>query len=130
METLKFSIDLSVDYQTVAPRVLISVNDDIKFDQDVSESRIINFDHTIQSKNTLTIDRQNKPIDRKQDLFINKISIDGIDLRNLIWHKSVFTHVDGREVMGETWLGLNGTWRLDFNGPFWKYMMDWVNGEV
>ena len=130
METLKFRIDLSVDYQTVAPRVLIAINDDIKFDQDISESRIINFNYTIQPKNTLIINRQNKPDNEKQDLLINKISIDGIDLRNLIWHNSVFTHVDGREVIGETWLGLNGTWRLDFNGPFWKYMMDWVNGDV
>jgi len=63
-------------------------------------------------------------------LFINKIKINGIDLRNLIWSKSVFRHQDRREVIGETWLGLNGTWRLEFNGPFWKFLMDWVNGDV
>mgnify|MGYP000070459880 FL=1 len=130
METLKFKITLSTDYQTTSPNVVIKINDDPKFAQALREKQTICFDYTIQEKNTLVIDRQNKPDDEKQDLFIEQVEIDGIDLRNLIWHKSVFTHVDGREVIGETWLGLNGTWKLEFNGPFWKYMMDWVNGEV
>ena len=130
METLKFKIRLSTDYQATAPHVVIKINNDVKFDGELTEKQTIEFDHTLTERNILIIDRQNKPDNEKQDLFIDAISIDGIDLRNLIWHKSIFAHVDGREVIGETWLGLNGTWQLKFNGPFWKYMMDWVNGEV
>jgi len=130
METLKFEIKLRTEYQNTAPRIVIKVNDDIQFDQALTESQTISFDYTLQQKNTLTIDRQNKPDNEKQDLYIDQISINGINLRNLIWHKSIFTHVDGREVIGETWLGLNGNWRLTFNSPFWKFMMDWVNGKV
>jgi len=130
LETLKFEIDLSCDYQKIPPDVKVSVNNDVKFSQLLTQAQTIEFEHTLDNKNVLVIDRQNKIDNLKQDLFINKIKINGVDLRNLIWSKSVFKHVDGCEVIGETWLGLNGTWRLEFNGPFWKFMMDWVNDEI
>ena len=130
LETLKFEIDLHTAYQKTPPYITISVNDNIKFNEKLLERKVIAFEHTLNKENMLIIHRQNKPENSKQDLFINSIKIDGIDLRNLIWSKSIFTHTDGREVVGETWLGLNGTWRLKFNGPFWQFMMDWVNGKV
>ena len=130
METLRFNIKLDTDYQSTAPAVTVMFNGKTQFDHQITDQTEVQFRGEIQERNSLVIDRQNKPDNEKQDLFIISISVDSIDLRNLIWSRSIFTHLDGRQVVGETWLGLNGTWQLQFNGPFWKHMMDWVNGDV
>ena len=130
METLRFNIKLDTDYQNVAPKVTVMFNGKNKFDSLLNSNTTIVFDGKIQERNDLIIERQNKPDNEKQDLFIRAISIDEIDLRNVIWSKSTFLNTDGKRIIGETWLGLNGTWSLQFTGPFWKYMMDWVNADV
>ena len=130
MEILKFNIKLDTDYQSIAPKVTVMFNGENKFDQTIDTETNIMFDAEIKDQNTLIIDRQNKPDNEKQDLFIRTVSIDDIDLRNLIWSKAVFMNADYELVIGETWLGTNGNWCLKFAGPFWKYMMDWVNGDV
>ena len=130
MEILKFNIKLDTDYQNMAPMVTVKFNDETKFNHSVSTDTDVQFTGTIKEHNSLIIDRQNKPDNEKQDLFIRTVSIDDIDLRNLIWSKSYFLNADGERVIGETWLGTNGTWVLQFAGPFWKHMMDWVNGDV
>ena len=76
-----------------------------------------------------------------QMLHIKNIKIDNIDLRNLVWHRSVFEptypepwaseqRAQGvkleEQVLGEMYLGHNGTWRFEFTSPIYKFLIAWA----
>jgi hypothetical protein len=76
-----------------------------------------------------------------QDVIIKYIKIDGVNIRDMIWTNSYYEpeypepwasqqKSQGIElekyVPGETWLGHNGVWRLNFISPFYRFLMDWI----
>jgi hypothetical protein len=81
---------------------------------------------------------------KTQMLYIKTILIDNIDLRNLVWSRSVFEpnypepwaseqQAQGIElekhVLGEVYLGHNGTWKFEFTSPIYKFLVDWAKGD-
>ena len=95
----------------------------------------------------LQLRRSNKSDDQcieinnqKQDQYviIDEVSIDGINVENLIWNRSWFEpqypvlwaeqqKENGIEletkVIGETWLSHNGVWNFEFFSPFYKFVI-------
>ena len=55
LETLKFEIDLHTAYQETPPKITISVNDNIKFNENLIKGKIIAFEHTLNKENTYKI---------------------------------------------------------------------------
>jgi hypothetical protein len=81
---------------------------------------------------------------KTQMLHIKTIKLDNIDLRNLIWSRSTFTptypepwateqQAQGvkleEQVVGEMYLGHNGTWRFEFTSPIYKFLVEWAKGN-
>jgi len=73
-----------------------------------------------------------------QYVILNQVCIDGIDVQNLIWHRSWFEpiystvwkqqQIDAgvaleEKIIGETWLSHNGTWKFEFFSPFYKFII-------
>ena len=95
----------------------------------------------------LSIIRSNKSDDQclvhdgeKKDQYVilERVCIDGIDIQNLVWHRSWYEPcypstwaaeqaANGilleEKVIGETWLSHNGTWHFDFFSPFYKFLI-------
>lgn len=86
----------------------------------------------------------NDGILKTQMLHIKSILIDNIDLRNLLWSRSVFEpeypepwaseqQAQGvkleKQVLGEMYLGHNGTWRFEFTSPIYKFLVNWAKGN-
>lgn len=115
------------------------------------KNQTIKFAHTLECNqlHTITIRRYNKTDDQcvilnngqRQDqyLIINQVIIDEIDIQNLIWHRSwyepEYPELWAREqqaqgiklepkVIGETWLGHNGSWHFQFTSPFYQYVIN------
>ena len=75
----------------------------------------------------------------------NKIKIDGVDIKNIIWTYSINIpeypepwaseyvtagNILEKEVIGATKFGHNGIWYLDFTSPFYIYIMQWMGGGL
>lgn len=144
-EHLHFKIELGGTYWKKAPKYTILVNDQvvvsdhivtptdttsfIEFDAEVAEGpcslkiRLENKDNsdTVQSADKTEI---------LQDMLLNigKIEIDEIDLAHLVYQNSVFTGDDPtRPVLTKCInLGWNGTWELEFNSPFYIWLLETI----
>ena len=155
-ETIDFQIKFISNYWNNPPWACVLVNDVIKFDGAITENTsLIKFSHTLEFDSThcLTIKRSGKSnneirknIDgtiEDQILIIDQIKIDGVDIRNILYTDSynqpVYPVAWAKEqisagltlekyVPGETHLGHNGTWRLNFTSPFYQFLINKMNG--
>jgi hypothetical protein len=155
-EFINFKIKFTPKFWDRPPVACISVNDEVKFHNNVtSENFIVDFSHTMDfhQKHCLSIKRSGKTDDQvrknldgsydDQALIINQIIIDGVDIRNIIYTDSynepVYPEAWAQEqrlanivledrVPGETYLGHNGIWRLNFTSPFYQFVMDKMHG--
>lgn len=152
-ETMAFEIILRAEFWDKPPGVEIFVNDQSLFNGLIDNScYTINFSSTVDlnAEHQLSIRRFNKTTDQTrydgqqlldQLLYIDRISVDGINIRNIIWSKSwnepVYPEPWATEqrsqgielqekIPAETCLGHNGIWRLNFSSPFYKFIMDWM----
>ena len=148
-EIIKFKLDLIPYYWDKAPGATILVDNEIKFNGLITESITVSFSHSLNfGSHQLIIKRFNKTnqqvrfvdgVIESQLLSIKKIIIDDINIRNLIWNNS-YNEPDYPEpwatqqrndgvilekfVKGETHLGHNSIWRLDFISPFYQFIFD------
>ena len=157
-EIIKFIIEFKSDYWDLPPGVTISVDDTIKFDGLVTETNTnINFVHTLtfNQPHQLAITRYNKDDTqrrcdadgtvRDQLLTITLFILDGIDIKNIIqtqsFNEPIYPEPWASEqkqmgivldklVIAETCFGHNGTWRLNFTSPFYKFLYNSMDGIV
>lgn len=150
-ETIRFSIGFVSEFWDKPPMVDISIDHILQISSVLDQpAQTIVFDSDINfgSNHVLSIKRHNKSVDqcrvdsdgKQQDQFcsIKKVCIDGIDVQNLIWHRSWFEPdypepwaqsqrdagiVLESKVIGETWLSHNGTWFFEFTSPFYKFLI-------
>lgn len=76
---------------------------------------------------------------RDQMIRLLQVSIDGINVQNKVWHTSWFDpdydpswQAENlkrgieleQHIVGETWWGHNGIWRLNFSSPFYRFMIN------
>lgn len=147
-ETIKFNFEFFPEYtDDDYPSANILIDSESKFDGIITDSRhVVSFWHTLSldQQHRLTINRYGKA-NKPQQLTIKRISIDGIDIRNIIWAHSYNTPIYPEpwasqqraagikleeQVLGETCFGHNGTWVLNFTSPFYKFLYDWMDGYL
>jgi hypothetical protein len=155
-ETIKFEFIFEPVYWDAAPTVEILVDNCSKFKGAVTtkENKIAFYhDLAFDQAHELIIIRYGKEINQTrltgdiqdQILKITNIVIDGVDIQNIIWSRSYFEPeypepwateqtnngiILEKAIPGETWLGHNGTWTLQFASPFYKFLMDAMNGKI
>lgn len=149
-EHIIFELDFFGQYWDQPPLAKISINNDEKYHGSICDIQQIAFSHTLafNQRHVLKIERFNKTDSQcrinalgqldDQILHIKKIAIDGINIRNLIWHKSVFTPMYPKlwaaqqkhlgiklesNIVGETILSHNGSWTFEFSSPFWNFLI-------
>lgn len=154
-ETIQFRVILTAQYWDLPPHATISINDVEEFDGAIIGNKDlpqeIVFSHTLEFGKTyqLTIVRYNKNSDqcqiledgslRDQLLQIHSVTIDGVNIRDIVWTQSKFFPVYPEPwateqitlgniletgIIGETILGHNGKWVLGITSPFWQYIFD------
>lgn len=152
METIKFEIVLEPVYWDKPPHVNIKLNDKEYHNDLVKVKTKVNFVENLNFGNhVLKIIRTNKTDDQcineiqDQKLLLKEIKIDGINIRNIIWHYSYYTpdypklwslyqFKQGikleQQVRGETIFAHNGIWELKFTSPFYRYIFDWMEDKI
>jgi hypothetical protein len=142
-ETIDFELSFTSIYSDQAAHATILIDDQIKFDGKITDFKtIVSFTHTLDFKqHCLTIQRSGKTAE-DQMLVIDQIKIDGINIRNVIYTDSINEpeypklwelqqikagNTLEKQVIGETHLGHNSTWRLMFTSPFYQFLMDKMN---
>lgn len=149
-EKIKFEIFLDTEYWDRPPYAELLIDKTQKFIGPVDNACLqpIVFEHELLFNQThqLSIRRFGKTNDQvkenlNQTLSIDKILIDGINIRNIMWAYS-WNEPDYPEpwatqqrelgviledkIPAETVFGHNCTWRLDFTSPFYRFIMDWL----
>lgn len=159
-ETINFCLSLSAVFWDKPPMATIFLDGDEKFSGKITANQSnpekIFFSHKLRfsESHELRVYRDNKTVDqccstltgqlRDQLLIINGLSIDGVDVRHLIWCRSQFVpvypepwrsqqieagHVLEHTIIGESVLGHNGTWSLAFTSPFWQFLFDDMDNQ-
>jgi hypothetical protein len=156
-ENIFFDIILDATYWDQPPRleVLIDNKSVEKYTIDQPEfhirfQQVMSFDqpHILELRRTGKTQDQTRMLEdgtfETQMLHIKTVKLDNIDLRNLIWHSSKFEpeypepwaseqQAQGIEledqVLGEMYLGHNGTWSFTFTSPIYKFLVGWAKGN-
>lgn len=157
-ETITFELHLVSEFWNTPPLATITVDDTEYFNGPVAAGlTVVKFTHTcaFDRPHRLTLDRQGKTDDEiriepdgtraEQWLTIEKVKIDGVDIRNIVWSYSVNIpeypepwasdqiaagNQLNNKVIGDTKFGHNGVWYLDFTSPFYIYIMQWMGGGI
>lgn len=157
-ETITFELHLLSEFWNTPPLATITLDGCEYFNGPVPAGlTVVKFTHTCEfdQPHRLTLDRQGKTDSEvqvnsdgtrsEQYLTIEKIKIDGVDIRNIIWTYSVNVpeypepwaseyvtagNILEKEVIGATKFGHNGIWYLNFTSPFYIYIMQWMGGGI
>jgi len=151
-EKIKFEITLLSEFWDKKPTAQIYVDDTLKFSDYIDSKQQISFDHELDfGPHVLKIIRGNKTNDQSisfekdQKLNLLSVSIDGINIRNIVWHYSwyepkypqpwaMMQQKQGitleSKVLGETTFGHNGVWYLNFISPFYQHLINWMDGKI
>lgn len=146
-EFIQFDIDFVSEFTNSTPKIKVYLDDEIMHECTMpqGEHRITFFSRLkTNQKHTIKVIRSNKLPGQDQMVRIVNLRIDKINIRDLVWHTSVYYPdypepwaTEQREqgieleypVYGETWFGHNGTWLFEFDSPFWYWLMKKVVGE-
>lgn len=151
-ESIQFKFEFQSEFWDQPPIIDICIDQTLLWSGPVNlKKQTIEFTHTLEcgQAHTIAIRRYNKTDDQcvilsnrqRQDqyLIINQVIIDAVDIQNLVGHRSWYEpeypelwaqqqQAQGIEleskVIGETWLGHNGTWYFQFTSPFYQYVID------
>lgn len=142
-EELEFKLTLSGRYWGKKPAYQVLLNDevvasgivdtpseeqfDIEFAREVAEDTdhqlIVRF---LNKEDSDTIENADKT-DILKDMILNidGLSIDGIEVGNLLWTNSEYFDTDGNSIMTECVnLGKNGDWVFKFTSPFYIWLLE------
>lgn len=146
-EIITFEIFLNSQFDNIPPSADVYVDDELKWSGLINDpTYTIKFEHTLNFSvpHQLSIKRSNKSHQHNgqdQLLTLTKLKIDGVDVRNIMWSQSwnepeypepwaSQQRAQGIEleekVLAETCWGHNGTWRLNFTSPFYRFIMNWM----
>jgi hypothetical protein len=137
-------LEVVVDGDSVGKYIVDQPNFHIRF------RRVMRFDqpHMLELRRTGKTNDQTRVLAdgtfETQMLHVKTVKLDNIDLRNLVWHSSQFEpdypepwateqQEQGvkleKQVVGEMYLGHNGTWRFEFTSPIYKFLVAWARGN-
>jgi hypothetical protein len=158
-ELITFNIALNASFWDKPPVIKILVNGLEKFYGEITNQGIskITFKHKLSfdQSHQLSIVRTGKTNNQRvskglhgdildQIISIDSIVIDGVNIRNILWVQSWYEpdypepwasqqNAQGivleKKIPGETCFGHNGTWKLNFTSPFYRFVMNWMEGQ-
>lgn len=150
-ETIKFQMEFESHFWDRSPELRIFVDDKEMFhgfadQKHFSVNFICKLDfglHTLKIQRTNKTDDQCVTLDngttKDQYIILEKLTIDDINVQNLIWHRSWYEpdypsnwkkqqiklgNVLEEKIPGEVWLSHNGIWYFKFTSPFYKFVID------
>lgn len=150
-EKINFSIKLRPEFWDKPPTAQVYLDNEIKFNGVIDKPTVISFNSIMTfGTHQLKIERGNKTNDqcvddKDQKLHLDEVSIDDINIRNIVWHYSwyepkypqpwaLLQQKQGitleTKVIGETTFGHNGAWYLNFTSPFYNHLIDWMRGDI
>jgi hypothetical protein len=155
-ETIDFELHLVSEYWNKPPMAKIAVDGTEYFNEAVPKGTyIVKFTHVcdFDKPHRLTLTRSGKDDSQcktlangrqlDQILTLEKLKVDGINIRNIVWSQSINIaeypepwateqraagNLLEDEAIGVTTFGHNGTWYLDFTSPFYVFIMNWMGG--
>ena len=144
-ELIKFEFVFSSTYWNTPPHIEILIGNKVhysghlhKHNTTVEFSAHLDFTehslHILRTGKTLAESRHVDGEWETQSCSLERLTVDGINIRNILWSKSTFVPVydstqDGEAVVeGELIFGYNGTFHLNFTSPFYQYVVDCVRG--
>jgi len=152
METIKFELLFKPIFWDKPPHAKILLDNKEYFNDYITDTTLVSFHETLAFEDhLLEILRSNKTDDQSVDenkdqkLLLKEVKIDGINIRNIVWHYSyyvpeypklwsLYQKKQGVElekyVPGETIFAHNGGWNLKFSSPFYQYIFKWMHGEI
>lgn len=142
-ELIEFNIHLRPVFVNNPPWAIVRLDGKCKFDEKIDLPKVITFHESLYFvEHILSIERINT--EPNQLLYIDKVILDGVDIRDILWIKSYnvpiypepwatiqkkIGNILEYKVPGETCLGHNSTWYLEFYSPTYRFIMDWMNGN-
>lgn len=146
-ETIPFKIILEADYKFIPPKVQVDINNNTVFEGKLKVQKTIIEtvqDLTFGQTHCIKILRSGKENKfPEQTCRVLDVEIDGISVRDLVWHTSQFYPeypepwaTEQKQqgftleypVFGETIFGHNGTWVFEFSSPFYNFLIQKVKG--
>lgn len=140
-EKIKFQFWFGTIYNKTPPYIEVYIDDNKQFFGTIEKDNpYVEFYSTLGfSNHRIKLLKKGNTGDEDVSLIINKLKIDEIDVRNIIWHNSVFKpnyNIDyssenpdlEKEIKGELFLGHDGEWSFDFESPFYKFIVKQVRG--
>lgn len=122
------------------PGARVYINEQLIFEEILTEEKTITWQGTIQEQNKIIVEMYNKQDgDTTKDsdgniandvlLNIQNISIDEIELGQLLWTKSIYypdpSNTSAPSHMKECVnLGWNGRWELEFDSPVYLWLLE------
>jgi len=156
-ENIYFDFWIKSEYFLNPPFMKLTIDDDVYFEDHIKKDMHLRFKkkcsfdhiHKIKIVRSGKTNNDTKFLPdgtlQSQILTIEKIKIDNIDLRNLIWHRCVYAPVypepwateqknEGVRLPdtlnGTMTLGHNGQWEFDFNCPTYRFLIDWIQNKL
>lgn len=144
----EFTFELTNYRQEYLPYIKIFVDEEEKYSHEINKDiTYVKFDHTCAfgMPHRLKFDRSGTDPSGHQMLVLQQLKIDGINIQNIVWSRSVTIPeypepwaseqkaaniVLPEELYGTTHFGHNCTWYLDFTSPFYIYIMKWMGGGI
>ena len=144
-ELIKFEFVFSSTYWNTPPHIEILIGNKVhysghlhKHNTTVEFSAHLDFTehslHILRTGKTLAESRHVDGEWETQSCSLERLTVDGINIRNILWSKSNFvplydsTQSGEAVVEGELIFGYNGTFALNFTSPFYQYVVDCVRG--
>lgn len=144
-ELIKFKFGFSSTYWNTPPHIEIAIDNTVYYSGHLHKYKMpIEFtvpltfaDHILQIKRTGKTLAESRHVDGEwetQSCSLEHLTVDGINIRNILWSKSTFvpvydeTQAGDPVIDGECIFGYNGTFNLNFSSPFYQYVVDCVRG--
>ena len=144
-ELIKFEFVFSSTYWNTPPHIDILIGNKLHYSGHLHKNnstiefitRLDFADHSLKVIRTGKTLKESKQVDGEwetQSCSLERLTVDGINLRNILWSKSKFvpvydeTQAGDPVIDGECIFGFNGTFNLNFSSPFYQYVVDCVRG--
>ncbi len=144
-ELIEFKFLFSSTYWHSPPQIEILIDNKVYYNDMLCDdlntvkfiTRLDFTDHKLQILRTGKTIEESRQVDGEwetQSCSLENLSVNGIDLRNILWSKSKFVpmydHTQSGDAVidGECIFGYNGTWQLNFTSPFYQYIVNCVRG--
>jgi len=139
-EILTFDFKFTSKYNKIPPNLKIMIDNECVTNVAVEDSYHIKYDKKLffEDHNIKIIKSGKTNDDPDQALIIETIMVDNINLQRLVYNNSIFYpcypepwatqqiktgNALQNSVIGDKFLGHDGTWNLSFSSPFYKFLI-------